>query len=185
MGWVCHCVALLALAGTGSSWPADLDKSFAQPEMAARPWVYWMISDGNFSREGITADLQAMHDAGIGGVIIMEVDVGIPRGPVAFMSPQWCELFRHAVEEAERLGLQITLNAGPGGPAVEVRGFRPIVRCSISWRPRSRRTVLSDSKRPCPALPRVNPISAHKVCLRRCSAIARLSMKMSLCWRYR
>ena len=37
MGWVCHCVALLALAGTGSSWPADLDKSFAQPEMAARP----------------------------------------------------------------------------------------------------------------------------------------------------
>ena len=82
--------------------------------MAARPWVYWMISDGNLSREGITADLEAMQDAGIGGVIIMEVDVGIPRGPVAFMSPQWCELFRHAVEEAERLGLQITLNAGPG-----------------------------------------------------------------------
>ena len=36
------------------------------------------------------------------------------RGPVAFMSDGWCELFRHAVEEAERLGLQITLNAGPG-----------------------------------------------------------------------
>jgi hypothetical protein len=138
MGWVCHCVALLALAGTGSSWPADLDKSFAQPEMAARPWVYWMISDGNLSREGITADLQAMHDAGIGGVIIMEVDVGIPRGPVAFMSLQWCELFRHAVEEAERLEMQITLNAGPGwtgsgGPWVPAnRSMQHLVASEVS-----------------------------------------------------
>ena len=73
-----------------------------------------MIMDGNLSREGITADFEAMKAAGIGGMIIMEVDVGIPRGPVAFMSDHWCELLRHAVEEAERLGLAITLNAGPG-----------------------------------------------------------------------
>ena len=45
---------------------------------------------------------------------MMEVDVGIPRGPVKFMSPEWRALFKHAVAEAERLGLQITLNAGPG-----------------------------------------------------------------------
>ena len=44
----------------------------------------------------------------------MEVDVGIPRGPVKFMSAEWRTLFKHAVTEAERLGLQITLNAGPG-----------------------------------------------------------------------
>jgi len=30
------------------------------------------------------------------------------------MSEEWCALFKHAVEEAERLGLAITLNAGPG-----------------------------------------------------------------------
>ena len=69
---------------------------------------------GNLSREGITADFEALKAAGIGGVIIMEVNVGIPRGPVAFMSDPWCALFKHAVEEAERLGLEITLNAGPG-----------------------------------------------------------------------
>ena len=39
-----------------------------------------MIMDGNLSREGITADFEAMKAAGIGGMIIMEVDVGIPRG---------------------------------------------------------------------------------------------------------
>ena len=92
----------------------DLAVKFQEPPASARPWVYWFIMDGNLSREGITADFEALQAAGIGGVIIMEVNVGIPRGPIAFMSDQWCDLFKHAVEEAERLGLEITLNAGPG-----------------------------------------------------------------------
>ena len=92
----------------------ELATAFASPPETARPWVYWFFMDGNLSKEGMTADLESMAAAGIGGVIIMEVDVGVPRGPVAFMSDAWCILFKHAVEEAERLGLQITLNAGPG-----------------------------------------------------------------------
>ncbi len=94
--------------------PDPLQAEFLHPPDAARPWVYWFWMDGNISREGITADLEAMHRVGIGGLLLMEVDVGVPRGPVKFMSPEWRELFRHAVLEAERLGLQITLNAGPG-----------------------------------------------------------------------
>lgn len=92
----------------------DLEADFATPPETARPWVYWFFMDGNLSWEGMTADLEAMKAAGIGGVIIMEVDVGVPRGPVDFVSDEWCALFKHAVEEAERLGLEITLNAGPG-----------------------------------------------------------------------
>ena len=91
-----------------------LEGAFHKPPDSARPWVYWFWMDGNVSREGITADLESMHRAGLGGVILMEVDVGIPRGPVKFMSPEWRGMFGHAVREAGRLGLQITLNAGPG-----------------------------------------------------------------------
>lgn len=91
-----------------------LAENFIQPPDSARPWVYWFFMDGNLSREGISVDLEAMKAAGIGGVIIMEVNAGIPRGPVEFMSEEWRALFKHAVEEAERLGLEITLNAGPG-----------------------------------------------------------------------
>ncbi|MCX6907978.1 MAG: glycosyl hydrolase, partial [Verrucomicrobia bacterium] len=106
-------LALFALANTGM--PADdLAKNFAAPPPAARPWVYYFIMDGNLTREGITADFEAMKRAGIGGMIIMEVNVGVPQGPVKFMSAEWRQLFKHAVREAERLGLQITLNAGPG-----------------------------------------------------------------------
>ncbi len=104
----------LAASGSGTEKPADLQQGFQHPPDSARPWVYWFVMDGNFSREGITADFEALQRAGIGGVSMMEVDVGIPRGPVKFMSAAWRALFQHAVAEAERLGLQITLNAGPG-----------------------------------------------------------------------
>jgi len=97
--------------------PAQTDRlreNFLHPPESARPWVYWVWMDGNISREGITADLESMKQSGIGGVIIMEVNVGIPRGPVSFMSPAWRTLFKHVVTETERLGLLVTLMAGPG-----------------------------------------------------------------------
>ena len=116
-------VALTVVAcGRGPSEPGAkggrssdiLAAGFAHPPDAARPWVYWMWMDGNLSRDGITADLEAMRAAGLGGVVICEVNVGVPRGPVEFMSPEWRWLFKHVVREAERLGLEVTLNAGPG-----------------------------------------------------------------------
>ncbi len=100
-------VAILARAG-------DIESDFLNPPDSARPWVYWMFMDGNLRREGITADLEAMKRAGIGGVIFMETNIGIPRGPVDFMSPKWLELFAHAVHEADRLGLQFAVATGPG-----------------------------------------------------------------------
>ena len=92
----------------------DLGSGFQNPPPENRPWVYWFFMDGNMTREGMTADLEAMRDAGIGGAIFLEVDLGLPRGPVRFMSPEWRELFAHAVHEAERLGIEITLGTGPG-----------------------------------------------------------------------
>ena len=102
---VLKCSLLCWLGLTGELFASNLEREFVNPPDAARPWVYWFIMDGNFSREGVTADLEAMQRAGIGGVMLMEVNVGIPRGPVNFMSAEWRQLFKHAVKEAERLGL--------------------------------------------------------------------------------
>ena len=104
----------LCLLGQARLFAADLEGDFHRPPPAARPWVYWYFMDGNLSREGMTADLAAMKQAGIGGAIFLEVNLGIPRGPVDFMSPQWQELVAHAMREADRLGIQIALGAGPG-----------------------------------------------------------------------
>src|SRR5512136_306744 len=82
-----------------------LKKGFLNPPDSARPGVYWYFMDGNLDREAMTADLEAMKAAGIGNLVFLEVNVGVPRGPVDFLSEPWQELFTHAVREAERLGI--------------------------------------------------------------------------------
>ena len=93
---------------------SELKKGFLNPPDSARPGVYWYFMDGNISREAITADLESMKKAGIGTVVFLEVNVGIPRGKVDFMSEEWMTLFAHIVRESERLGITITLGVGPG-----------------------------------------------------------------------
>ena len=120
-----HCflaavLALTALAAKAdkadSSTPASLDQSFVTPPAEARPWVYWFWNNGAVTREGITADLESMARVGIGGMILMDVleRHAPPKGDATFMSETWQELFTHAVSEAARLGLEITMTNGPG-----------------------------------------------------------------------
>jgi hypothetical protein len=96
------------------SQSGDLAAGFLTPPDSARPGVYWYFMDGNISREAITADLESMKKAGIGTVLFLEVNVGIPRGKVNFLSEEWQTLFTHIVRESERLGITITLGIGPG-----------------------------------------------------------------------
>lgn len=103
---------------------ADLAEQFRQPPDSARPWVYCFWLEGNVTREGITADLEAMRRAGVGGLLFMDGGMGNPVGPHRFMSDSWRKLFQHMVSEADRLGIEINLNndpgwAGSGGPWVK------------------------------------------------------------------
>ena len=94
----------------------DLSAPFARPPASARPWVYWFWNNGNVTKAGITADLEAMQRAGIGGVIIMDVveRFAPPPGSADFMNAEWQELFHFAVAEAHRLGIEINMTNGPG-----------------------------------------------------------------------
>lgn len=118
---------LLALCGIGVMHAeADgkgLSAQFLNPPDSARPWVYYFPLDGNLSREGITADLEAMKRVGIGGLLYMETAQGTPTGPAAFGGPEWRSLFKHLCSEADRLGLKVNMNndagwCGSGGPWV-------------------------------------------------------------------
>jgi hypothetical protein len=114
-------VLVFASCANMAGFAGDLAQGFARPPQSARPWVYWFPLSGNLSKEGITADLEALQRAGIGGVLYMEVDQGAPKGPADFAGPLWRELFQHACKEANRLGLEINMNndagwCGSGGP---------------------------------------------------------------------
>jgi hypothetical protein len=98
----------------GEEYRWQLEEEFRLPPLDARPWVYWFWVSDNVTREGITADLEAMQRAGIGGVLIMEVTQGEPVGSVKFSTPEWIKMFKHACAEADRLGLEVNMNNGPG-----------------------------------------------------------------------
>ena len=93
---------------------STIKAGFLNPPASARPGVYWYFMDGNMTKQSMTKDLESMKKAGIGNVIFLEVNVGLPVGPVDFLSEQWQDLFKYAVRESERLGIEITLGIGPG-----------------------------------------------------------------------
>ena len=94
----------------------SLEQNFTHPPDSARPWVYWFWNNGAVTREGITADLEAMHRVGIGGVIIMDVveRFAPPAGTAEFMKKEWRDDLQFAVTQAARLGLEINMTNGPG-----------------------------------------------------------------------
>ena len=107
-------LCLLAVGCTSHKGLDSLRSNFQSPPNEARPGVYWYFMDGNLSKEGITGDLEEMKQAGIGNVLFLEVNVGVPRGKVDFLSEEWQSLFVHAVNEARRLGIELTMGTGPG-----------------------------------------------------------------------
>jgi hypothetical protein len=80
---------------------------------------------GGISKEGITADLEAMKAAGLGGAYLMTVK-GVPEKPfimpaVEQLSPLWWEMIKYAFREADRVGLKLGFHdcdgfAVAGGP---------------------------------------------------------------------
>src|SRR5882724_3046671 len=118
---------LLVAAGLGFSFTftataADaIESGFHHPPDSARPQTWWHWMNGNITKAGITADLEAMKQIGLGGATIVNVDCGIPPGTVPFMSPEWREDFKFAVQEANRLGLKLCVEncagwSSSGGP---------------------------------------------------------------------
>ncbi|MDH7598028.1 MAG: glycosyl hydrolase [Sedimentisphaerales bacterium] len=106
----------------------DLVSGWEDPPVQARLRAFWWWLNGNVTKEAITSDLLAMKEKGFGGGLI--VDAGgadqrgnrpIPPGPT-FASEQWQQLFRYAIEGANRLdlemGLSIVSGWNIGGPMV-------------------------------------------------------------------
>lgn len=105
---------LAFVSDCSSSKERTLEHGFAVPPAEYRPGVYWYFMDGNLNQAAMTRELEAMKEAGIGWALFLEVNVGVPRGQIDFLSQKWQDLFQHAVKEGERLGIRIIMGSGPG-----------------------------------------------------------------------
>lgn len=106
----------------------QLRKEFLQPPLPSRLRCYWWWLNSMTTKESITRDLEQMKGNGYGGASIVDagssnytVAAKTKAGPV-FMSPQWMELYKHAVKEAQRLNIELSINTqsgwNPGGPTI-------------------------------------------------------------------
>lgn len=94
---------------------ANLEEGFRRPPEQTKPWCYWYWISDNITKEGITADLEAMARVGIGEALIGNIFLDdIAAGPVKVLSEEWWLLVEHAIREAGRLGLKIGLFNCPG-----------------------------------------------------------------------
>ncbi len=106
----------------------NLDQGFINPPLDSRPRVFWWWLNSMATKESITRDLEELKDKGFGGALLFDagsssykIAYKTPAGPV-FGSEEWKVLFVHALKEANRLELDISLNIqsgwNPGGPSV-------------------------------------------------------------------
>lgn len=100
---------------------------FKEPTADVRPSTYWEWMNGNISKEGITEDLKYMKSAGYGSAMIFEASVGIPRGSVDYYSEDWIDMVKHALTEAEKLGMTIDMHNSPGYSGTGGRWITPDV----------------------------------------------------------
>jgi hypothetical protein len=102
---------LLGSAG-GARAADDLAAGFKTPPYAAGPHTWWHWVSGNVSKDGITKDLEAMKRIGVAGAQMFSVDqVPNPkdRGTVYYMTPEWRDAMKHAISEADRLGITLSI----------------------------------------------------------------------------
>ena len=95
-------------------------KTFQNPpqQYGIRCWWWWL--NGNVTKEAITRDLEEMKAKGFSGACIFDAgghnqrgNGDIPEGPL-WGSPAWRALYLHAINEAERLGLILSLSIQSG-----------------------------------------------------------------------
>ena len=118
----------VALNPAASVHASALEADWEIPPQDARIRAFWWWINGNVTKEAITRDLEQMKAKGFGGALICDADGSAqdgndraPHGPT-FFSAEWRELFKHTLREADRLGLEMSLNIQSGwnlgGPMV-------------------------------------------------------------------
>lgn len=93
-------------------------KLFVSPEKVHYPQTWFHFIGGNVSYEGITADLEAIAEAGISGVHFFHGQMGgkwpATGEDIECMSENWEDAVKFVAEECKRLGLNFTMQNCPG-----------------------------------------------------------------------
>ena len=97
----------------------SLARQFATPKDEYKPQAWWHWLGTNYSKAGMTADLEAMKHAGVGGVIVfnspswLDTTQNLYKNQTYRSEPYW-DALQHALTEARRLKMTVGLHNSPG-----------------------------------------------------------------------
>jgi len=109
-------VACFVFCGCAGSGDRVSPAAFVNPPLEARPGAYWCWLNGYVDHEQITREMEEAKALGMRGFEIWDVGAYgqgtkfIPAGP-AFLGEESLKSIRHAMTEAERLGLELNMIA--------------------------------------------------------------------------
>src|SRR5436189_1207323 len=124
---------LLAQVAVGQSanlaWPATTSE--------AKPWTRWWWMGSSVDSANLTAELETLAAAGIGGVEVTSIYGvhGSEHASVPYLSDRWIKLLLHAATEARRLGMGLDMPPGSGwrlgGPGVHLEDAVASLRIAV------------------------------------------------------
>ena len=95
----------------------DVESLWRNPTVDYRMKTWWFFGYERTASEGITADVEALRDAGFGGVVYYDQNHARDaraNGAEDAFSPEWWRHLRFAASEAKRAGLTFELNISNG-----------------------------------------------------------------------
>ena len=90
---------------------------FKEPAQHYRPETWFHLIGGNVDKSGLTADLEAIREAGIQGIHLFHGRGGNWPGveqQIQTLSPTWDKMIEHVANETRRLDLRFTMQNCPG-----------------------------------------------------------------------
>ncbi|MBV9182894.1 MAG: glycoside hydrolase, partial [Acidobacteria bacterium] len=114
---IASCCLVTASRGWCQASPDALTQGFENPPSSARPRVWWHWMNGNISQEGIKLDLEWMHRVGIAGYQNFDAALNTPQvveKRLAYMTPEWKEAFKYAVQLGDKLDMEVAIAGSPG-----------------------------------------------------------------------
>ena len=82
------------------------------------PWTRWWWHGSAVTKEGLTANMEELKNAGFGGVEVTAIygTKGYETQDISFFSPEWMKILNYTLGEGQRLELGIDLANASGWP---------------------------------------------------------------------
>jgi hypothetical protein len=115
--WLLELLSVFELTGMEAQTMKQLQRLWQEPTSEYRMKTWWFFGYERTTDEGIRADVEALRDAGFGGVVYYDQNHAKDaraNGAEDAFSPEWWQHLRLAASEAKQAGLSFELNISNG-----------------------------------------------------------------------